>query len=445
MPVFVPSAAFFFGARLAATVLLVIALGTACGPAFGQAAVDPRTSQLPVLERIVATVNDEVISQTDLATRVQLAMVASGLPPTAEVQQRLAPQILRGLIDEKLKLQEAGRRNIVVTESEIDEEIAAIARRNNIDSRTFVAALEARGVPEETLREQVRANLAWGNLIRRRLRPEVIIGDEEVDALRERILANAGKPEYLVSEIFLGVDDASQEESVRNAADRLVAQLRQGAPFAPVAQQFSEAPGAAAGGNLGWIQLGQLPEEVERVVQTMTRGDISEPIRTRTGYTIIQLRDERLLTVSADDAAAARAEARVKLKQLVLAFASEAEQAGVRQRLEEVRSQVRGCEAFDAAIEDVGGPASGTLAEMAVGDLPPGIAAVVKDSPIGEASAPLVVGNRMAILMVCSRTEPQTDLPDREQIIQTIGTQRLNMLAQRLMRDLRRAAYVEVR
>lgn len=409
------------------------------------AAVDARTAQLPVLERIVATVNDQVISQTDLATRVHLATVASGLPPTQEVQQRLAPQILRGLIDEKLKLQEAARRNVVVTDGEVDQEVADIAARNNIDPATFVQALAARGVPEETLREQVRANLVWAKLVRQRLRPEVVIADEEVQAVRERILANAGKPEYLVSEIFLGVDDAAEESSVRAAAERLVAQLRQGVRFEPVAQQFSEAPGAASGGNLGWVQLGQLPEEVERVVQTLAPGEISDPIRTRTGFTIVQLRDKRLLTASANDVAAARAAARVRLKQLVFAFASEQERAGVRQRLEQVRQEVRGCDAFDQAIAQTGGPESGALAEMAEGELPPPIRAAVASTPVGRASEPVSFGNRMAILMVCARTEPETDLPDEGQIVQTLGTQRLNMLAQRLMRDLRRAAYVEVR
>ena len=113
-----------------------------------------------VVERIAAVVNEDVISTSDLAERIRLTQVASGLPDNPEVRRRLEPQVLRTLVNERLQLQEAARLNLQVTPDEIEAALAEIARRNETDRATLERGLEAQGVDFASLRDQIRAQLA---------------------------------------------------------------------------------------------------------------------------------------------------------------------------------------------------------------------------------------------------------------------------------------------
>lgn len=194
-------------------------------------------------ERIAAVVNDEVISLSDVHARIRLALLNAGAQDSAETRQRLTPQVLRQLIDERLQLQEAKRLGVSVPSKEIDEAIGRIAEQNRMGRPQLEAMLKAQNVPVSTLREQVRALLSWQRVMQRRIRQEVVIGDEEIDAVMQRIKANIGKPEYLVAEIFLAVDSPDQDEEVRRNAERLVEEVRRGGNFAALARQFSQSAG----------------------------------------------------------------------------------------------------------------------------------------------------------------------------------------------------------
>ena len=244
-------------------------------------------------EGIAAVVNDDIISMSDLTARLQLSLVSSGLPNTAETRQRLTPQVLRSLVDERLQLQEASRANISVTDKEINDALGKVAEQNHMQRDQLEKMLSSQGVPRSTLESQIRSTIAWGKLVQRRLRPSIEIGQDEIDQVVQRIQANAGKPEYLAAEIFLAVDSPEREDDVRRLADRLYEQIGQGASFPAVARQFSQSAGATNGGDLGWVQQGQLPEELDTALQQLRPGQATRPIRSVTGYHILMLRDER--------------------------------------------------------------------------------------------------------------------------------------------------------
>jgi peptidyl-prolyl cis-trans isomerase SurA len=249
-------------------------------------------------EGIAAVVNDDIISMSDLTARLQLALVSSGLPNTQETRQRLTPQVLRSLVDERLQLQEATRANVSVTDKEINEAFGKVAEQNRMERDQLEKMLASQGVPRSTLESQIRSTIAWGKLVQRRLRPSIEIGQEEIDQVIQRIQANAGKPEYLAAEIFLAVDAPEREDDVRRLADRLYEQIGQGASFPAVARQFSQSAGAAAGGDLGWVQQGQLPEELDGALRQLRPGQATRPIRSITGYHILMLRDERTVAAA---------------------------------------------------------------------------------------------------------------------------------------------------
>ena len=181
------------------------------------------------LGRIAAIVNEEPITVSDVEGRLQLAIVSSGLPDNAETRQRLLPQVIRLLTDESLQIQEARERNLTVTEDELTEDLEAAAQRNRMDLEQLKDALAQAGVPWNTMRQQMLAQIAWSKVVQRVVRQQVTVPDSEVTSYIERIRANAGKPEYQVAEIFLAVDNNTNEAEVLRLGERLVEQIGQGA------------------------------------------------------------------------------------------------------------------------------------------------------------------------------------------------------------------------
>ncbi|MHA1151077.1 MAG: peptidylprolyl isomerase [Alphaproteobacteria bacterium] len=386
--------------------------------------------------RAAAVINDEVISVLDLDMRLRLAIFAAGQPDNAELRKRLSPQVMRALIDERLQSQEAERLGITVTDELVAAAAEEISQRNKLSFAKFAKILEGRGIIPSVFLEQVRGQLTWNALVTSRLRPSVDVSEDEVDDIVRRITANRGLKQRRVSEIFLAVDTALQEDEILNNAQRLFNQLRAGGSFPALARQFSEAASAARGGDLGWIQEGQLLEELDAALANMRPGTLSPPIRSLSGFHILLLRDERQTSLG---------DVMLHIMQVVFALpegaGAERKQALVAQ-VEAARGRISGCAGLDELAAEIGSPGSGDLGTVKAGDLPPEIRNVVLSLPIGQASAPMVVPGGLGILVVCERTDSGVD---RVKIRDRLSTQRLDMLARRYMRDLRRSANVDIR
>lgn len=255
----------------------------------------------PVAQRIAAVVNDDVITSQDLLDRLDLAAVSSGLPNDPQTKQRLAPQVLRGFIDEKLQLQEARRLGLDVTEAEIDQALDTIAARNNTDRQTLLRFLTSRGINPRTLREQLRAQIAWLKIIAREVRPRIVVSQEQVEFAVKRAAGRPGGDEVLLSEILLPVYERGQENAVLAQARELVATLRAGADFGALARQVSTAASAENGGDLGWVRTEGLAPELRDQIASLQPGQISPPIPGPNGVHILQLRDRRAGAAAAVD------------------------------------------------------------------------------------------------------------------------------------------------
>ncbi len=248
-------------------------------------------------ESIAAVVNEDAISESDVNDRMKMVIASSGLPDNREIRERMRPQILNTLIEERLRVQEAVRLEIEITPEDITQGFAAIARQNNYAPEQFRAILARQGVPTRTMEDQIRAQIAWSQVVQVRLRPQVLIADNEIEAELARLRGNIGKTEYRVLEIFLAVENPAEEGEVKRLADQLTRQLNDGrVPFQRLAAQVSQSAGAARGGDLGWVQEGQLAEEIEAQLARMDDGALSRPVRTLAGYHILYLRDTRQIT-----------------------------------------------------------------------------------------------------------------------------------------------------
>lgn len=274
--------------RLLATALVACSL----------APIGPARSQV-VPQRIAAIVNDDVITTQDLVDRLNLAVATGGLPNDQATRQRLAPQVLRGLVDEKLQLQEAKRLGQTPTDADLQQAIDTIAQRNHTTAPELMNFLSQRGINPSSLREQLRAQVAWLKVLAREVRPRIVVTQDQIDLAIKRSTAAAGDRELLISEILLPVYNQAQEASVTEDARGLIATLRGGASFSALARQVSAAASAQNGGELGWVRLGAITPDLRDQIAAIPVGQVSDPIVSPAGVHIFQIRDERTVAATA--------------------------------------------------------------------------------------------------------------------------------------------------
>ena len=248
--------------------------------------------------RIAAVVNEDAISMADVEDRMKLIIASSGLPNNKNVYAKVMPQVIDSLIEEQIKMQEAARNNLKITEEEVYDGFKTIAGQNKFTPEQFEKIMAQQGIPKSTLLRQIRAQIAWTKVVTDVLRSRVRVTENDVAEKLGRMQKNIGKTEYLLAEIFLPVEDSKKEKEVRNLAQQLVREIRQnGAPFPAVAAQFSKTPGAAeTGGIIGWIQEGQLEDTLDKKMASLEKGQVSDPVRSTLGYHILLLRDKRVVS-----------------------------------------------------------------------------------------------------------------------------------------------------
>lgn len=399
------------------TLVMALALGVAASAAHAQ--------------RIVAVVNDDVVTDRDVRQRVRLALFATGQRPSDEAAAGLRPQVLRTLVDERLQMQEAERLDITVPEADIDDALDRIARNNDARRSDLEGALERAGIDPRTLRGQLRAQLAWGRVVRRELLPRVVVSDVQVaQRLQE---TNAGEPAYRLAEIFLPIYDAADEQRVLQDAMRLRQALGEGAEFAALARQFSAAPSAERGGDLGWLPAGSVPEELSRLVRQLPDGGVTRPVRTQEGVYLFR----RLGVRSAGQSNLAISLALVEVGAGV--------SRGVDTLAADLRTRASDCGALREIVAGMDGLTYRRRDDVAPGDLEGRVVTVALTQPVGVLSEPLRgADGDDTLVMVCARAGG-ADAEQRAQVEERLRGEALERLARRYLRNLRRDAFIELR
>lgn len=402
----------------------------------------------PITEEVIASVNDDVITNYDLMQRVRLIAVTAGIQPTREDLPELERYALNGLIEERLELQELKREedqqskdgktmSIIANDTDIDDEIADMAKENHMTADQLIGMFRQQGIQPETLRAQVRAQVSWRRWIQGFYGSRLRIGDDQIKAFQQRAAAEADKPKYEISEVYIDAQKAGGMAQAMDEANQLAAQLRQGAPFPAVAKQFSAAATAANGGNAGWVTAGEYPPEVQAAVADMRPGALSAPIQTKDGVYIIYLQDKQ----------AGGASVLVSLKQAAIALPADAPQDQVdaaRAKLEALRPQLKSCDTFEAVAGKVDGVLAGDLGEADVKDLAPAFRETAMSLPVGQVSEPVRSDQGLHLLIVCNKRSNAAGGMSREKIEDLLFGQELTMIAKRQVRDLRNAASIEI-
>ena len=391
-------------------------------------------------ERVAAVVNDDIISVHDLDMRLKLVLMSSNLPDTVESRSRVMPQVVRRLIDEHLELQEADKQKVNVEPGEVNVAVSNIEHQNSMPRGAMEKALRARGVDPETLRQQVKADLAWSDVVHQELTRDIHVGDDAVNTRLANLKAQIGKPEYLAGEIFLAVDGPRSEDQVRSLADRLIDQLRQGAPFQSLAQQFSQNGG---NGQLGWVSEGMLDDELMKALGRIPVNNVSPPIRANDGYHILMLLDKRLIGAGMSSGPSVDL---LNIELTSLPSATFAERDAQLARFKESMAPVSGCDNLEKATKTTPSTNYSRGDKVAIASLPTEVANLIGNLEIGQLSPPVDVVNARRFFAVCARHDDQPGgLPSYDDIKRRMEAEQLENLARRYLRDLRRNAYVDVR
>ncbi|MDB5435823.1 MAG: peptidyl-prolyl cis-trans isomerase family protein [Phenylobacterium sp.] len=414
-------------------------------PAAAPAAAAPQfTPMRPMTESVAAIVNDDIISTYDLAQRMRLLIATSGVQPTQDTLPEFQQEALRSLVDERLQIQELKRVQkdqkitIIATDDEIQEELTGMAQQNNLKPEGFLAALKSQGIASDTLYEQIRAQMSWQRWIRGRYGTRLRIGEDQIKATQARLIAAASKPQYEVSEVFLDAGRAGGMDAAVKGATQLVAQIQQGAPFAAVARQFSAASTAAAGGEAGWISQGEMPAQVDAVLDQLRPGQLSQPIPVKDGVYIIYLRDKR----------SGSGQTLVNLKQAAIALpatATDADVEAARVKLEGVKASIKDCQTLEATAGKTPGVVAGDLGEAEINDLSPEFKDAAQTLKVGQLSSPIRTKVGLHVLAVCGKRSAGAAQADHDQIESRLTGQQLSMISRRYMRDLRTSATIETR
>ncbi|MBM3619033.1 MAG: hypothetical protein FJX23_10890, partial [Alphaproteobacteria bacterium] len=391
-------------------------------------------AQEPV--QIAAVVNNSIITTDDLGARIRLAVATSGIEATPEVQRRMAVQVLRGLVDEQLQLQEAARLNINVPDEEVDAAITSINAQRRLPDGAFQQFLASRGVPVETVESQARAQIAWSKVVAQNLRSRVRVSTDEINRERESIAAGKEVTEYNLSSIVLPVDKPEDDAETQKLAQQLATDITGGANFTALAAQFSAGGAELVEQNqYRWVQLHQLEPVLARAVSALEKDGVSPILRSATGYHIIKLNDKRQSNLKKV------ADSEVLLKQIVMKLKETAEPQeaqlllGIAREVARhpgncMQEQVAGMEAMEDLKFEV------KYERVEFRELQGEIQAMLANLRVGDVTEPFATPEGIHLVQLCERVEKPAELPPVEQIQSRLFQQKLQMESAKRLRDL---------
>ena len=398
----------------------------------------PAAPAFQLSDGILATVNDSVITGFDLRQRMLLLIAMTQVQPTPENIPAIQQQALNALIDERLQAQELTKyEDLVVNDEEVQAEITAMAQEVGASPLAYVEFLAQGGIRPSTLREQLRTQLGWSQLVGGRFQSRARVSRSAVAAALRQVAEAATKKQYLIGEIYIESARVGGQQAALNGANQLVQQMVQGAPFQAVAQQFSAAPSATRGGDAGWVVEGTMQPALQQALDQLAVGQLSRPIPVEGGVYIVYMRDKR------DGASASL----VQIKQVMVELpdtATETEVAAATQRLESLRPQLT-CDTMLARATSEQGLLGADLGEADVQNLAPQFQQVARSAEVGSVSTPVRTPLGVHLLGVCGRRVGGAEAPNPQEVENSLFRQNLATLGRRYMRDLREDALIEMK
>ena len=392
--------------------------------------------------KIAAVVNDHIISVNDLEARIKLALISSGLEDTAEARKSLQDQLLQSMINEILQKSTAEKFDIKASEPDVLRAFADLENRNNMQPGQMKEILKFHTIPLESMFNQIRAQLSWRDYIQEKYSHLIQISPQDVDQAMKQSAVKKDKPQFLLAEIFLSVDNSNDDDKVRQKANEFVAEIRKGTSFMALAQQFSQNASAARGGDIGWLTNDQLDPNLSSSIQSLDLNQVTDPIKTPTGYYIVLLRDRRAPGESIG-------------KDTLMTFTQvlfPVSQPYTDEKLEPIFAKANGI------VNNATG--CGLLKKLASGDssiqikeiqkahlqdMAPQLKDLLLKLPLGKANEPILSDLGFIVFMMCEKEDINPDNPTSRDVQASLFEKKLEQMAQRELRDVRRTAEIDIR
>jgi len=401
-----------------------------------------------VLDRIVAVVNDEVITRLDLDERVRIAskqLQQQGTPlPSREALEK---QLLDRMVTDRVQLQFAKETGLRVDDTELDRAIGRIAQENKLTPQELRLVLEKDGVPFARFREDIRNEIVMARLREREVDTKVVVTEGEIDNfLSLQQGQQGGNDEYNLSHILVMVPENASPEQIqarRGRAEQAYTQLKGGADFRQVAAAFSEAPDALQGGMMGWRQASRLPTLFTDALKTVSAGELSPILRSPNGFHILRLNDKR---GGGPPVIVQQTRARhilIKTNELV----SETE---ARSRLRNLKERLENNADFGALArahsEDASATKGGDLGWLSPGDTVPEFERAMNALKPGQISDPVQTPFGWHLIQALERRNEDLS-KERQRLMarQALRARKSDEAYQEWVRQLRDRAYVDLR
>jgi len=443
----------WLGAALLASPL-ALAAQTPAAPAAQPAATPPSARvQAKAVDRIVAVVNDEVITENELRNRVQQAALQLrrqniALPP----MEQLRRQVLERLIIERAQLQLARETGVRVDDATVNAAIGRIAEANNMSLPQLRDRLAADGISFARFREGIRDEITATRLREREVDSRIQIPESEVDAfMAEQAGVSGDAEEYRVAQIALRVPEGASTEQVaqiRKEAEDLAARARTGEDFGKLAASFSSGPEALSGGDLGWRNADRLPSIFFDAIKNLKPGEVAEIVRSPNGFHVLKLSGKR-------DAVQAKLAGgpiqQTHARHILLRVSDLTPEPEVKRRLEEFRGRIESKQTDFSTLArlhslDPSGTRGGDLGWLYPGDTVPEFERAMNSLKVGEVSAPIQSPFGWHLIQVIERRTEEAS-PERARIMarQALRERKADEATADWLRQLRDRAYVEIR
>lgn len=396
-------------------------------------------------DRIVAVVNDEVITMSDLRQRLdsaleQLKRQGTPLPPR-EVLER---QMLERMIVDRVQLQMARETGLHVDDSQLDQAIGRIAAGNKLSVAQFRQMLERDGIPYAKFREEIRDEMTIARLRDREVDSRLVIGEAEIDNFIAAQAQNAGNEEVQIAHILLRAPEAASPEQIqrlKTKADQILERLRKGEDFSQLAAAYSDAPDALQGGNLGARPLDRVPALFAEAVAKLQPGEISPVLKSANGFHIVKL-------LSRSGGAKAPPVMQTHARHILIKVNEVVSEGEARHKMEVLRDRLmHGGDFAELArlySQDGSAPKGGDLGWIYPGDTVPEFERAMNALAIGELSQPVQTPFGFHLIQVLER-RTQDASEERQRLLarQTLRERRLDDAYQDWLRQIRDRAYIE--
>jgi len=406
--------------------------------------------RLSLVDRIVAIVNKEVITASELSEAVAAAerelRRRGTAPPERAVLER---QMLERLILGKAQVQLARDTGIRVDELQLDRAVQRIAENNKMTLAEFRAALERDGVPFDGFRQDVRDQITLTRLREREVDDKVQVSDSEIDLFLETMKsASSERAEYNIAHILVRVPEQAspeQVEAARRRVEQAFTAARSGTDFAQLAATYSNAPEALQGGSLGWRPHDRLPELFAQVLERLNPGEVSAPIRSPAGFHLLKLVDRRVAGVS--DAPIPQ----TRLRHILIRTNDTVSETEARRRLTDLRRRILAKDADFAEMarvhsDDATSARGGELDWVYPGDTVPDFERAYQELQIGEVSQPVRTPFGVHIIQVLERRSADMSQERRRmQARQALRERKSDEAYSEWLRQLRDTVYVDLR